>query len=148
VQAGLGLAAEAGSGPAAIQLTMVLSHLVKCCLSEAIDRMHGRGRIQAAKRKGVVGIFSSTCDCADDRLLHQGRVLRVQVGSNYCPEIWVWGNSHVTLACLSLSYPGMTWKGEEPGAEGCRNQGALPVRWSQGQGDVYSRTGSDAWKRR
>lgn len=42
-QAGLRLTAGAGTGPAAIQLTTVLSHRVKSRLSEAIDRMRGRG---------------------------------------------------------------------------------------------------------
>lgn len=79
-QAGLGLAAGVGTGLAAIQLTTVLSHQVKSHLSEAINRMSGRGRIQAAKRKGVVVIFSSTQDCADDPLLDQGQVLGGQVG--------------------------------------------------------------------
>lgn len=79
-QAGLGLAARTGTGPAAIQLTTVLSHRVKSWLREAIDKMHGGCQIQAAKLKVVVGTFSSTHGCADDPLLVQGQVLGVQVG--------------------------------------------------------------------
>lgn len=43
----------------------------------------------------------------------------------------------MTFAYLYLSYQGMTGKGEEPGAEGFRNQGALPVPWSSGQRGAY-----------
>ena len=79
VRAGLGLAAGVGTGPAAIQLTTLLSRQVKSQLSEAMDRMSSRGQIQAAKPKGFLA-SSFLSNCADTPLLDQGQVLGVQVG--------------------------------------------------------------------
>lgn len=63
--------------PAAIQLTMVLSHWVKHQLSEAIDLVAwAESRLQSVS--GSIGIFSST---ADDPISDKGQVLGVPVGS-------------------------------------------------------------------